>query len=47
VHALLSGVARDAQQADLREVRRLLGEGGAAGRASAIAAEMIDGSVGA
>jgi lipid-A-disaccharide synthase len=47
VHALLSGVARDAQQADLREVRRLLGEGGAAARASAIAAEMIDGSVGA
>ncbi|MBW2235420.1 MAG: lipid-A-disaccharide synthase [Deltaproteobacteria bacterium] len=47
VRALLGGVARDAQQADLREVRRLLGEGGAAGRASAIAAEMIDGSVGA
>jgi len=47
LRALLGGVAREAQQADLREVRRLLGEGGAAGRASAIAAEMIDGSVGA
>jgi lipid-A-disaccharide synthase len=47
LRALLGGVAREAQQADLRQVRRLLGEGGAAGRASAIAAEMIDGSVGA
>jgi lipid-A-disaccharide synthase len=47
LRALLGGVAREAQQADLREVRRLLGEGGAASRASAIAAEMIDGSVGA
>jgi lipid-A-disaccharide synthase len=35
---------RDAIVADLREVRRLLGRGGAAGRAAAIAAEMLEGT---
>jgi lipid-A-disaccharide synthase len=35
---------RSAMVADLREVRRLLGRGGAAGRAAAIAAEMLEGA---
>ncbi len=47
VVALLGGAARDAQLADLREVRRRLGAGGAAENAAAIAEEMIRGSVGA
>jgi lipid-A-disaccharide synthase len=35
---------RSAIVADLREVRQLLGRGGAAGRAAAIAAEMLEGA---
>jgi lipid-A-disaccharide synthase len=37
---------RSAMVADLREVRQLLGRGGAAGRAAAIAAEMLEGAGG-
>jgi lipid-A-disaccharide synthase len=41
--ALLSGPARELQVRRLAEVSRRLGEGGAAPRAAAIAAGMIDG----
>lgn len=44
LEALLAGPAREIQLARLAQVRRRLGEGGAAARAAAIAAEMVHGA---